>query len=89
MGRGAFKLRWFNQPYIAKMYANGTLVKATGKVTGSEDKLYLANPQLEKVSITEAGLFETEQKSSEKKSGPRARLGARRETRGLFLRGLF
>ncbi|HVV38901.1 MAG TPA: ATP-dependent DNA helicase RecG [Candidatus Paceibacterota bacterium] len=56
---GRIKLRWFNQPYIAKMYANDTLVKATGKVTGSAGKEYLANPQLERVSPTEAGLFES------------------------------
>ena len=62
---GRMKLRWFNQPYIAKMYANGTLVKATGKVTGSEGKYYLANPQLQKISATEAGLF-TQQTSFEK-----------------------
>ena len=54
---GRIKLRWFNQPYIAKMYANNTLVKATGKVSGSAGKEYLANPQLERVSPTEAGLF--------------------------------
>src|SRR3989344_2576502 len=54
---GRIKLRWFNQPYIAKMYADGTLVKAVGKVTGSEGKKYLANPQLQKISATEAGLF--------------------------------
>ncbi len=54
---GRIKLRWFNQPYIAKMYADGTLVKAVGKVSGSADKIYLANPQLQKISATEAGLF--------------------------------
>ncbi len=63
---GKIKLRWFNQPYIAKMYANGTLVRASGKITGSEGKLYMANPQLQKVSATEVGLF-TSQKSPEKK----------------------
>ena len=52
---GSIKLRWFNQPYIAKMYADGTLVKAVGKVSGSADKIYLANPQLQKISATEAG----------------------------------
>ena len=56
---GRIKARWFNQPYISKMYAEGTLVRATGKVSGSEGKLYLANPQLQIVSPTEAGLFET------------------------------
>ena len=58
---GRIKLRWFNQPYIAKMYAEGTLVRAVGKVTGSEGKLYVANPQLQKVSATEAGLFENKE----------------------------
>src|SRR3989344_1145513 len=52
---GRIKCRWFNQPYIAKMYADGTLVKAVGKVSGSADKIYLANPQLQKISATEAG----------------------------------
>ncbi len=56
---GRVKVRWFNQPYIAKMYAEGTTVKATGKVSGSEGKLYLANPELEKVATIEAGLFGT------------------------------
>ncbi len=55
---GKIKLRWFNQPYIAKMYAVGMLVKATGKVSGTGEKIYLANPKLERVSATEAGLFQ-------------------------------
>jgi len=45
---GRVKVRWFNQPYIAKMYPDGMVVRATGKVTGSADKLYLANPQLQR-----------------------------------------
>ncbi|MBP9711023.1 MAG: ATP-dependent DNA helicase RecG [Candidatus Pacebacteria bacterium] len=60
---GKIKCMWFNQPYIAKMYQNGTLVKAVGKVSGSGAKMYLANPQLEKVSATDEGLFiQTEEK---------------------------
>ena len=55
---GRIKLRWFNQPYIAKMYANGAFVRAVGKVTGSAGKEYLANPQLQKISATEASMFE-------------------------------
>ncbi|HEX8993994.1 MAG TPA: ATP-dependent DNA helicase RecG [Candidatus Paceibacterota bacterium] len=54
---GRIKCMWFNQPYIAKMWADGTMVKATGKVSGSEGKLYLANPQLQKASASEGGLF--------------------------------
>ena len=58
---GRIKLMWFNQPYIAKMYMNDTHVRATGKVTGSAGKLYLANPSLEKISVTEENLFEAKQ----------------------------
>lgn len=57
---------WFNQPYIAKMYMDGTTVRATGRVSGSAGKLYLANPQLEKVSATEGELFIPRGNSSEK-----------------------
>ena len=63
---GRIKLRWFNQPYIAKMYADGMLVKAVGKVSGSEGKIYLANPQLQKISATESGLFTSAQKAPAK-----------------------
>lgn len=54
---GRVKAMWFNQPYIAKLYTDGTMVRATGKVSGSVGKLYLANPHLEKVTATEAHLF--------------------------------
>ncbi len=67
-GTGRIKARWFNQPYIAKMYADGTLVKAVGKVSGSEGKLYLANPQLQKVSATETAgnlIYQTEAQPSD------------------------
>lgn len=57
---GKIKCRWFNQPYIAKMYQNGSLVKASGKISGIGEKRYLANPELQKVSATEVGLFKTQ-----------------------------
>jgi ATP-dependent DNA helicase RecG len=63
---GRVKLMWFNQPYIAKMYMDGTTVKVTGKVTGSSGKLYIANPHLEKVSLDEAGLFASKENDEEK-----------------------
>ena len=63
---GRIKLMWFNQPYIAKMYMDGTTVRATGRVSGSAGKLYLANPQLEKVSAVEGELFIPRGNSSEK-----------------------
>ncbi|MEK7108898.1 MAG: ATP-dependent DNA helicase RecG [Patescibacteria group bacterium] len=77
---GKIKLRWFNQPYIAKMYQNGTLVRAVGKITGSEGKLYMANPQLQKISATEAGLFAGQKLVAE--NG----LVEAKPTRGPFLR---
>ncbi|KXJ98442.1 MAG: ATP-dependent DNA helicase RecG [Parcubacteria bacterium OLB19] len=46
-GSAKIKVMWFNQPYIAKMYQNGVYVKLAGKVAGSENKLYLSNPEVE------------------------------------------
>lgn len=48
-GSARMKIMWFNQPYIAKMLTDGMYVKLAGKVTGSEGKLYLANPEIEKL----------------------------------------
>ena len=42
---GKIKIIWFNQPYIAKMLRDGALVKLSGKVTGDEKSLYIANPE--------------------------------------------
>jgi ATP-dependent DNA helicase RecG len=47
------------------MYIDGTRVRAVGKVSGSPDKLYLANPQLQKVSIAEETLFAREKKADD------------------------
>jgi len=48
-GSAKIKIMWFNQPYLAKMYTDGMYVKVAGKVTGSEGKLYIANPEVEKL----------------------------------------
>ncbi len=48
-GTARIKIMWFNQPYLAKMLTDGMYVKLAGKVTGSEGKLYLANPEVEKL----------------------------------------
>ncbi len=48
-GSAKIKVMWFNQPYMAKMYSDGMYVKLVGKVTGSEGKLYIANPEVEKL----------------------------------------
>ena len=87
---GHIKLMWFNQPYIAKMYMDGTTVRATGKVSGSAGKLYLANPQLEKVSATEDELFTEQQHPEENGLASLARrpgspgLAGDEENRGPF-----
>ncbi|PIT91020.1 ATP-dependent DNA helicase RecG [Candidatus Kaiserbacteria bacterium CG10_big_fil_rev_8_21_14_0_10_49_17] len=44
---GSMKIIWFNQPYLAKMLASGVPVKLSGKVTGEQGSLYLANPEVE------------------------------------------
>lgn len=48
-GSAKIKVMWFNQPYMAKMYSDGMYVKMVGKVTGSEGKLYIANPEVERL----------------------------------------
>ena len=51
---GKIKMMFFNQPYIAKMWAAGATVQAVGKVAGVPGKIYLANPQLQRISVVEA-----------------------------------
>ncbi len=82
---GRIKLMWFNQPYIAKMYTDGTLVKATGKVSGKEQSIYLANPELQKISAIEAaGLFEKETTIDANTGGEKKQLFAQYpESRGI------
>ncbi len=48
-GSARIKVMWFNQPYLAKMLTDGMYVKLAGKLTGSEGKLYIANPEIEKL----------------------------------------
>ncbi len=48
-GTARIKIMWFNQPYLAKMLTDGMYVKVAGRVTGSVGKLYLANPEVEKL----------------------------------------
>ena len=48
-GSAKIKIMWFNQPYLAKMYSDGMYVKLVGKVGGSEGKLYITNPEVEKL----------------------------------------
>jgi len=82
---GRIKLMFFNQPYIAKMWASGTTVQAVGKVAGSAGKLYLANPELQRISAAEAGLFAQQHRSEENSLEAYSAPGAE-AARGLFRR---
>ncbi len=87
---GRIKLRWFNQPYIAKMYQGGTRVRAVGKVSGSAGKLYLANPQLQKVSLGEEEHIKTLQIESPEQKSPAVHLGSsQRDHHDISAPGLF
>ena len=46
-GSAKMKIIWFNQPYLAKMLHEGAYVKLAGKVSGTAEKPYLANPEIE------------------------------------------
>lgn len=46
---GKMKVIWFNQPYIAKMIPEGAAVKLSGKVAGSGSRMYLGNPEVERI----------------------------------------
>ena len=48
---GKIKLMWFNQPYIAKMLNDGMVVRATGRIAGTAEKPYLANPEIDRSPI--------------------------------------
>ncbi len=48
-GTARIKIMWFHQPYIAKMLTDGMYAKVAGKVTGTEGKLYIANPEVERL----------------------------------------
>src|SRR3989344_1021138 len=57
-GTGSIKTIWFNQPYIAKMFGEGSLVRIEGRVSQKRTKatseseaqvLYFSNPKIERV----------------------------------------
>ncbi len=54
---GAIKIMWFHQPYLAKKFSEGQFVKAVGVVSGSGEKLYLANPHVERADPADVGLL--------------------------------
>ncbi|MBA3788927.1 ATP-dependent DNA helicase RecG [Patescibacteria group bacterium] len=49
---GKIKIMWFNQPYIAKTLNDGMVVRATGRMAGTAEKAYLANPEIDRSPIS-------------------------------------
>lgn len=47
---GSIDIQWFHQPYVAKMFQEGDLVKIGGKINIYNDKLSIINPVIEKVN---------------------------------------
>ncbi|MEN9852477.1 MAG: ATP-dependent helicase RecG, ATP-dependent helicase RecG [Candidatus Parcubacteria bacterium] len=43
---GQIKLVWFHQPYIAKMYTEDSIIKISGKVSGTGSTLSIVNPTI-------------------------------------------
>ena len=56
---GKIKLMWFSQPYMAKMLADGMVVKATGKIAGTDKTMYLANPEIDRSPIPPEDVHDT------------------------------
>ena len=55
---GKIKAVWFNQPYLAKMTAEGSLVRVEGKVSERKktSDLYISNPKIEVVGKLPVGV---------------------------------
>ncbi|MSU55518.1 MAG: ATP-dependent DNA helicase RecG [Candidatus Taylorbacteria bacterium] len=57
-GTGRIKAIWFNQPYLAKMTAEGAFVRVEGKVSERKktSELYFSNPKIETVNKIPVGV---------------------------------
>ena len=45
---GKIKIVWFNQPYLAKMIPEGSVVRTEGRVSERKGEIYFSNPKVEK-----------------------------------------
>ncbi|MCE9643932.1 ATP-dependent DNA helicase RecG [Candidatus Parcubacteria bacterium] len=48
-GTAVVKAIWFHQPYLAKMFPEGTLVRVSGKVSAKNGTPALLNPEIERI----------------------------------------
>ncbi len=53
---GRIQCVWFNQPYLAKMIAEGAFVRIEGKVSERRNGLYFSNPKIEVVGRLPIGV---------------------------------
>lgn len=86
---GKVKVTWFNQPYIAKMAPQGTLIKLSGTVGGSAERPYISNPEIVVLpagTVVEEGMFE---KSNPLNLEPRTLFPIYPETRGITSKWFF
>ena len=77
---GSISIQWFHQPYVAKMFSEGDLVKVSGNINIYNDKPSMINPVIEKVNkLPEASgsMFKTD-KDNESIISPKYR-----ETKGI------
>lgn len=58
---GKIKAVWFNQPYLAKMTADGAIVRVEGKVSTRRKtgEFYLSNPKIETVTKLPTGVSDS------------------------------
>ncbi len=85
---GKIKIVWFNQPYLAKMIAENSLVRAEGNVSQRKktNELYLSNPQIEKISKLPDGV---EESLFGEEGAPNMFYPTYRESRGLTSNWLY
>ncbi|MEJ0053897.1 MAG: ATP-dependent DNA helicase RecG [bacterium] len=56
---GRIKLMWFSQPYIAKTLHDGMVVKVTGRTAGTNEKPYVANPDIDRSPVSPDEIHDT------------------------------
>jgi ATP-dependent DNA helicase RecG len=85
---GSINVLWFNQPYIAKMFHEGSTVQITGKVSETKNGKSMVNPEIKKVETlpidNHESLFFDKDKQETHFGFP-----VYRETRGLTSRFIY
>lgn len=88
-GSARIKIMWFNQPYIAKMLADGVHVKLAGRVSGTAEKPYLSNPEIEIVGDLPIDQHDSLFKRDDSAPGDETLYPVYRETKGVTSKWLY